>query len=106
MVMESVLVDAKRSTASVGTMETVVVAVLVRSVCVFVIVVDTGVVVGVVAVTTEVTVGVGMSRQLQASEMAVDAKAATKAGMRTSRPAISSSWARRRRFAGGVVTVT
>lgn len=80
-VMESVLVDAARSTVSVGIMESVVVTVLVRNVCVFVIVVDTGVVVGVVAVTTEVTVGVGRSRQLQASEMAVDAKAATNGGM-------------------------
>lgn len=75
------LVDAKRSTVSVGIMERVVVTVLVRKVCVFVIVVDTGVVVGVVAVTTEVTVGVGRPRQLQASEMAVDAKDATNAGM-------------------------
>jgi hypothetical protein len=80
-VMESVLVVAARSTVSVGIMERVVVTVLVRNVCVFVIVVDTGVVVGVVAVTTEVTVGVGRSRQLQASEMAVDAKAAMNEGM-------------------------
>lgn len=87
-VMESVLVDAARSTVSVGIMERVVVTVLVRNVCVSVIVVDTGVVVGVVAVTTEVMVGVGRPRQLQASEMAVDAKAAMNEGMWISRPAI------------------